>query len=51
MRAIVEPETQGNRILESVLEHLMQEASFLSAQPTRRTYMLVRSHATAIENS
>ena len=46
-RAIVEPEIQGSKILEQGLEHLMQEACFLSAQPTRETYiyLLVRCHA------
>jgi len=35
-RAIVEPEIQGSKILEQGLEHLMQEACFLSAQPSYR---------------
>lgn len=41
-RAIVEPEIQGSKILEQGLEHLMQEACFLSAQPTRETYIYAR---------
>ena len=41
-RTIVEPEILGSKILEQGLEHLMQEACFLSAQPTRETYIYAR---------